>query len=75
MPPPGDIHGSSQVKFGTFLMIQGEYKGLGKVRTDVGVILRRNPDRVVSPDALFVATASLPLRRSREGYLETIPDL
>ncbi|HKB05896.1 MAG TPA: Uma2 family endonuclease [Gemmataceae bacterium] len=75
MPPPGDIHGAAQSKFGAALVIQGDSRGLGKARTEVGLVLRRNPDRLVCPDALFVAAASLPIRRSSEGYLETIPDL
>jgi Uma2 family endonuclease len=75
MAPPGDMHGASQSNVGTELKIQGERRGHGKARTDVGVVLWRNPDRVVSPDALFIANRSLPIRRSPEGYLETIPDL
>jgi len=39
------------------------------------VVLWRNPDRVVGADAVFLSNASLPLRRSPGGYLETIPDL
>jgi Uma2 family endonuclease len=39
------------------------------------VVLWRNPDRVVGADAVFIAAASLPIRRSSEGYLETTPDL
>ena len=35
----------------------------------------RGPDRVVTPDVLFVAKKSLPIKTSREGYLETIPEL
>src|SRR5690606_39139027 len=35
----------------------------------------RDPDRVVTPDVLFVASKSLPIRTSAEGYLETIPEL
>jgi Uma2 family endonuclease len=73
--PPGDIHGSAQLKIGTQLMIQGELKGHGKARTEVGVILWRGPDRVVTPDVLFIANKSLPLRTSPQGYLETIPEL
>jgi Uma2 family endonuclease len=73
--PPGDIHGAAQSNIVTQLKIQGELKGHGKTRTEVGVILWRDPDRVVTPDVLFVANKSLPLRRSREGYLETIPEL
>lgn len=75
MAPAGDLHGASQSKFITELSIQGERRGLGKVRCEVGVILQRNPDTVYGPDALFVSTRSLPLRIAREGYLETIPEL
>lgn len=75
MVPPGNLHGSSQLKIGAQLLIQGELKGHGKARTEVGVILWRNPDRVVTPDVLFVANKSLPIRTSAEGYLETIPEL
>lgn len=64
-----------QLNIGTELKIQGERKGHGKARTEVGVILWRGPDRVVGPDALFVGNKSLPIRLSSEGYLETIPDL
>jgi Uma2 family endonuclease len=75
MVPPGNLHGAAQLRIGTQLMIQGELKGHGKARTEVGVILWKNPDRVVTPDVLFVTNMSLPIRTSREGYLETIPDL
>jgi Uma2 family endonuclease len=75
MPPPGDIHGAVDANLVTHLKIQGEWRGHGKVRTEVGVILRRNPDRLVGPDGVFIANRRLPLRYSPEGYLETIPDL
>jgi Uma2 family endonuclease len=76
MPPPGDIHGAVEAHITAELMFQGERRDLGKVRCgEVGVILWRNPDRVVGADAVFIANASLPIRRSSEGYLETIPDL
>ncbi len=76
MPPPGDIHGAVESNIATELKVQGERRNLGKARSgDVGVILWRNPDRVVGADAAFIANDSLPIRRSREGYLETIPDL
>jgi Uma2 family endonuclease len=75
MPPPGDIHGAVELNIGTELKLQGERRRLGKARSQVAVILWRNPDRVVGPDAAFIAKQSLPLRISTEGYLETIPDL
>jgi len=76
MPPPGDEHGAIEVRLGSALFTQGEERGFGKARSgEVGIVLWRNPDRVVGADALFVASASLPIRRSPEGYLETIPDI
>src|SRR5262249_32043961 len=76
MPPVGDIHGSVEGNLITALKAQGEYPGHGKARSgDVGIVLWRNPDRVVGADAVFICTASLPVRRTSEGYLETIPDL
>jgi len=75
MPPPGDIHGAIQLNLGAELKLQGERRGLGKARTEVGVILWRDPDRLVGADAAFIARQSLPLKVSSEGYLETIPDL
>jgi Uma2 family endonuclease len=73
--PPGDTHGAIQSNIATELKIQGERKDFGKVRTEVGVVLRRGPGTVLTPDVLFISKKSLPLKRSREGYLETIPDL
>jgi Uma2 family endonuclease len=76
MPPADDSHGAVESEFATELKIQGERRGLGKVRCgETGIILWRGPDRVVGADALFIANSSLPIRRSPEGYLETIPDL
>lgn len=75
MVPPGNIHGAAQLRIGSQLLTQGESKGHGKARTEVGVILWRDPDRVVTPDVFFVAKKSLPIKTSGEGYLETIPEL
>lgn len=76
MPPPGDIHAATESNLITELKIQGERKGHGKARSgDVGIILWRDPDRLVGADAAFIATTSLPIKLSKEGYLETIPEL
>jgi Uma2 family endonuclease len=75
MPPPGDIHGRRQAKIVRFLDSEAEERGLGEVRAEVGIVLRRNPDRVVGADAAFILATSLPVRRSKEGYLETIPEI
>src|SRR5215213_1527467 len=74
MVPPGDLHGAVQSNIVTELKIQGERRGYGKARTEVGIVLWRSPDRVVGADIAFVAKKSLPIRRTSEGYLETIPE-
>ncbi len=75
-PPPGDAHGAIELGIAAALRYQGQNRGHGKARCgEVGILLWRNPDRVVGADAVFIASASLPLRLSPEGYLETIPDL
>jgi Uma2 family endonuclease len=76
MPPPGDIHGAVESNLAAELKMQGERRGHGKARSgDVGTVLARNPDHVLGPDAVFITNARLPIRRSPEGYLETIPEL
>ena len=76
MPPPGGEHGSTENKFSGYFFMHGEMRGLGKALCgDVGIVLWRDPDRVVGADAVFVANRSLPIRYAKEGYLETIPDL
>ncbi len=76
MPPPGGEHGSTENKFSGYFLMNGELRGLGKALCgEVGIVLWRDPDRVVGADSVFVANCSLPIRYSKEGYLETIPDL
>jgi len=75
MPVPGDPHGAIQLRLGAALYTQGEERGHGKAWSEVGVILKRNPDGVVGPDACFVVTSRLPVVTSPEGFLETIPDI
>lgn len=74
MAPPGGFHARYQAK--TIIRLDAaESLGLGEVQGEVGIILRRNPDRVVGADAAFILKKSLPARMSPEGYLETIPEL
>jgi Uma2 family endonuclease len=75
MSPPGEMHGAHQATIVTLLKLLGERAGHGKALGEVAIILRRNPDRVFAPDAAFIASRSLPVRTSPEGYLETIPEL
>jgi Uma2 family endonuclease len=73
--PPGSDHGKMQLRVGSVLFKYAEEMALGEAFAEVAIVLRRNPDTVVAPDAAFVARRSLPVRTSAEGYLETIPDL
>jgi Uma2 family endonuclease len=75
MSPPGNQHGRIQAVIARELGIQGELAGHGIAYGEVGVILWRNPDRVVGIDNGFVKNASLPVIVSPEGYLERPPDL
>jgi Uma2 family endonuclease len=75
MAPPGGLHSGMQSHLFFELRLQGERAGYGKARTEIGLILSRNPDTLFDPDCVFVANASLPFRYSTEGYLETIPEL
>jgi len=76
LPPADDWHGAVEASLAAQLKVQGERRKLGQARSGgTGIILWRNPDRVVGADAVFIGNASLPIQRSPEGYLETIPDL
>ncbi|HEX4608772.1 MAG TPA: Uma2 family endonuclease, partial [Urbifossiella sp.] len=75
MSPPGYRHGRVAARVVAELLTQGENQGLGEAGAEVGIVLRRNPDRVVGADAVFLLRASLPARLSPEGYLETVPDI
>ena len=76
MPPAGGEHGFIELNLGAALKMYGEFKGLGAAAAgEVGIILARDPDDLYGADAFFVTNARLPIRYSREGYLETIPEL
>jgi len=75
MAPPAGEHGRMQHRVGRVLDKHAEEPGHGEAFGEIGVILRRHPDRVVGPDAAFVLKRSLRVRMSSVGYLETIPEL
>jgi Uma2 family endonuclease len=75
MSPPGWRHSNLQARISSALVSQGEERGHGEAGSGGGIILSKNPDTVVGPDALFVTKRSMSIRESPEGYLETIPEL
>ena len=68
-------HGRWHANVLAVIGIHAEGMGLGKGRGTVGIILRRNPDRLVAPDACFLTEDQFPLKKSADDYLETMPKL
>lgn len=75
MAPPGYFHGRRQSRMSTQLENQAEMRGLGVACGEVGIILARNPDHLLGADAAFILKESLPPKESKEGFLETMPEL
>jgi Uma2 family endonuclease len=76
IPPPGYDHARSGTRLGSALYSQGELRGHGHaVIGEVGIVLGRDPDHILGCDGAFITNARLPVGRSTEGYLETIPEL
>jgi Uma2 family endonuclease len=75
MSPPGYRHARIGSRFAAAFLTHGEKPGHGEACDEVGVLLRRNPDHLVGPDAAFIPAASCPPRLSSEGYLLTVPGL
>jgi Uma2 family endonuclease len=75
MSPPGESHSYVQLNIGFFLKQQGQGQGRGRAYTEIGIVISRNPDTVYGADVAFIGNDRLPVCRSKEGYLETIPNL
>lgn len=75
MMRPSGRHAGLQAIIAGELYAQGQKLGHGLVKTEPGLILWRNPDRVVGPDVAFFAKGIFPLKESAEDYYETIPSL
>lgn len=75
MPPPGPRHGevAGEVywQIRTYLLSNP----IGRVYTDVGFILARDPDVVRGPDVAFVRADQLPPVENRDTYYPFAPDL
>jgi Uma2 family endonuclease len=74
MAPPGDIHGFRQSRIIHELHCAQDM-GLGEARGEMMIVLNRSPYTICAPDAAFILKESLPVKRSKEGYLETIPEV
>jgi Uma2 family endonuclease len=75
MPLPVYEHGRASASLIGALMALGQWRGHGEATGEIGILLGRDPDTVVGPDAAFLTSEQLPPRRSPEGFLETMPAL
>jgi Uma2 family endonuclease len=75
MSPPGAWHGAVGGNAHGALWDYLRQHPVGRVFDEVGVILRRNPDRVRAPDVCFVSAERLPPGGIPRGYFEVVPDL
>lgn len=74
MPPPGEEHGDCIRNVFVALFEAVRAIGLGRVYSDTGFVVGRDPDQVVSPDVAFVRTDRLDPGRNRQGYFRVAPD-
>jgi Uma2 family endonuclease len=73
-PPGGEATGIA----GTVTWLLSAHvrpRGLGRVLTDPGVRVRRNPDTVRAPDVAFLGAERIPAGGLPTGYLDVVPDL
>lgn len=74
MSPTGDEHGTIEFNLGSELRTFVRQRNLGRVTGDeVGIYIRRRPDRIRGADIAFVSTD----RQAKpvKGYLEVAPNL
>ncbi len=72
---PGANEGLVQAQIGAELLLKGERCGHGIACLRAGIVLKRRPDRLVAPAAMFFCKRSSLTDTSAEGYFETMPDL
>lgn len=75
MPPVGPTHGQVTIRLGRHLDLHTDAQRLGRIYTEVGFILRRNPDRVRAPDLAFVRADRISGEGPPAGFWEIAPDL
>ena len=74
MSPTGDDHGELETNLAAELRAFVREHQLGRVMSgEVGVYIRRNPDRIRAADVLFISKERLPERTGK--YLQVAPEL
>jgi len=75
MPPPGARHGELAGVITTALTTFARPRRLGRTLTEMGYVIRRNPDVVRGPDVSFIAADAVPEGGLPDGYVEGPPSL
>jgi Uma2 family endonuclease len=76
MTPTGEEHGGVEAKLATAVENFVAPRKLGKVRVgEVGIITRRNPDRVRGADVLYISQERWAARGRGRGFLDVAPEL
>jgi Uma2 family endonuclease len=75
MAPPGFEHGDLALAIGGELRVYVRAHRLGRVTSEVGIILTDDPDTVRAPDVAFVRRDRLPSGDAARGYFRGAPDL
>ncbi len=74
-PPPGWVHGKTQLNTGIVLREFVRPRRLGDVVTETGFVISTDPDTVRAPDVAFVSAGRLPKGEPPTGYLRLVPDI
>ncbi len=75
MPPPGAEHSEIAGRVVSLLRSAVVETGLGRVFTDGGVLVDRDPDTVRAPDVSLFLANRLPLTERVTGYFSVLPNL
>lgn len=68
-------HGEVTGRIYSLIDIWNSVRKAGRVATDAGVILERDPDTVRGPDVSFVRKGRISAEQARRGFVELAPDL
>jgi Uma2 family endonuclease len=74
-PSTGFEHGSIQVQLAVLIQPHLTRHNLGRLVTEVGAILARNPDTVRGPDAAYYSFARIPAGTRPRGFPTVLPEL
>ena len=76
MSPAGGKHGELALAIGSLLRTYVKSRRIGKVyAAETGIYIRRNPDTVRAPDAMFVSNERLARITDPAKFLDVAPDL